>query len=315
MASFLLLAALAFAEESASLPDPLRALAHTADAFADSVARLDKETHVVLADAALVHNVSSNKTTREAVFKYMGDELRAGMPSTRAAEDAEENARKAATAYAKADLTCKAKRAQVAVLRERQGKANLTSTEAAELQKVSKASQSANAECTAAKAELEKKVATAEKENAALLEATRKYASSFKARVDELMQAARSREAAAKAAMGAATAEGQAAARAAVHSRELDEQKGEGDELKAELWAEGHERVIEHASDHASDDLERIYAPVKDLAHKTLHAAEHEAEKRQSLVQGDKSDSDDPKALPPVPGWVAWAAGLALAAL
>merc|ERR1719240_327091 len=150
MASFLLLAALAFAEESASLPDPLRALAHTADAFADSVARLDKETHVVLADAALVHNVSSNKTTREAVFKYMGDELRAGMPSARAAEDAEENARKAATAYAQADLECKAKRAQVALLRGR-GSANRTAKEEADLERVSKASQSANAECTAAK--------------------------------------------------------------------------------------------------------------------------------------------------------------------
>ena len=28
------------------------------------------------------------------------------------------------------------------------------------------------------------------------------------------------------------------------------------------MWAEGHERVIEKASDRAQDDLERIYEPV-----------------------------------------------------
>ena len=36
--------------------------------------------------------------------------------------------------------------------------------------------------------------------------------------------------------------------------------------LKAEMWAEGHERVIEKASDRAQDDLERIYEPVCNLA-------------------------------------------------
>merc|ERR1712072_499206 len=42
----------------------------------------------------------------------------------------------------------------------------------------------------------------------------------------------------------------------------------------AENWAEDHEDAIEDASDDGSDDLERIYGPVKELAHHMLEVAE-----------------------------------------
>jgi hypothetical protein len=329
MSFLLIIAPLAFADSSYSLPDPLLKLAKSADTFAASVAKLDKETHAVVADAALVHNTASNKTTRDAVLAYMGDRFEAGLPSPRPCEEAEKEAATAAAAYEKEALGCKAARAELAVFRERIGKANHTAKEEAELHRLTKVSLLADEGCAKAKAELERKVDAADTESAALLDATRTYGRTFLEHVDELMHAARSREAAAKESMGAATSEGQEAARAAMKSRELDERQGERDELKAEMWSEGHERAIEHASDHASDDLERIYAPVKHLVRKTLETAEHQAAERGTrldrlanrddveLVQLDKEDKDEnTKPLPPgAPAWLPWAAGLALAVL
>jgi hypothetical protein len=328
MSFFLIVAALVVADGSYSLPDPLRRLSKSANTFAASVEKLDKDTHAVVADAALVHNVSSNETTREAVLKYMGDRLKAGMPSAEASEKAEEAARKAATVYEEEDLKCKATRAQLAVFRERINSANITATEEAELHRLNNVSRSANEGCAKAKAELEMKVDAAEKASAALLESTQKYARAFEEHIDELIHSARSHEDVAKKAMDKATSEGQAAARAAMKSRELDERVGERDEQKAEMWAESHEEAIEDASDNASDDLERLYEPVKHLVHKTLDTAKHEAADRRArlhhilkgandveLVQLDDKPENTKELPPGAPAWLPWAAGLALAVL
>merc|ERR550514_2220271 len=88
----------------------------------------------------------------------------------------------------------------------------------------------------------------------------------------------------AKRAMQAAIEQGQAAARAEMKTDEMDEHAGEEAGGLAEEWAEDHEHAIESASDHAGDDLERIYDPVKDLARRTLDHAERESEKRRERL-------------------------------
>lgn len=340
MARFLTIAALAAADGSAALPDPLRVLARSADPLAAAIAKLDMETHAVVADAALVHNVSLNRTSRKAVEEYMAERLKSGMPSTRPYENAEEAAFKAAGEYKKADRNFEEAKKAAAHDRKKFGDANLTTSEHRELEKLKNASLNADAERSKAKEELEKKVEKAEVESAALLEATRKYARTFEDKVKELGHSARSREASGMQAMGEVVTEGQAAAQAAMKSRELDEKDGEHAVLKAEMWAEGHERVIEKASDRAQDDLERIYEPVKRLVHRTLKAAEknhteqharllrlakgetgEEVEASQELVELEKGEDDadfppEDKKLPPdTPKWAVWAAGLFVAVL
>lgn len=326
MHSSLIVAALAFADSAAKLPDPLPALAKSAEAFASSIDTLEKETHAVVDEAALVHKVSANKTDREAVLKYMGERLEAGMPSQRSYDRAEEAAVEAADAYKRADLKCK--QADLALLHARAAlggeKQNLTAKDDADLEQLRNASLAANADCAAAQADLEKKVAEAEKASAELLEKTKAYAEGFRDHVAELMHAAHRREAEAKDAMGAAIAEGQAAAQSEMQRRQVDEQTGEEDRLKAEMWAESKEKVIETASDHAGDDLHRIYKPVQHLVHKSIEAAEHQAKERHARLQhllGSRDrlalvelhGAEDAKKLPPnAPAWLPWAAGLAL---
>ena len=52
----------------------------------------------------------------------------------------------------------------------------------------------------------------------------------------------------------------------------------------SEAWAEGHEEAIERSSDRAGDDLERIYEPAKELARKSVHAAERDNEMRRKRM-------------------------------
>merc|ERR1719440_1588183 len=92
--------------------------------------------------------------------------------------------------------------------------------------------------------------------------------------------------------MREAISAGRAAAHAEYKSRKMSEQTAEQTRQLAEEWAEGHEDAIEDASDHGSDDLERIYGPVKELARHTLDVAEHnDAMHRlhaQSLLESGK---------------------------
>lgn len=328
MASLLtFLTALALADSSASLPGPLKELANSTDAFAAAIAALDKQTEAVVADAALVHKVASNKTARESVAEYMEGSLRAGMPSDGDYAKAEDAALKAAKTFQEADLA--SKQAELALAHERAwaGKRNLTAAEETHLEKLRNASRDAAAARDDAKAALEERVDKAERASAALLEATRAYTRTFEDHVDELMHASQRHEDAAKRAMRAAIAQGRVAADAERKRRALGEQKAEQTREVAEEWAEGHEGAIERASDHAEDDLERIYGPVKTLASKSRDSAEREASKRESgmhrllenkervalvqVIQGqDMATNETPQGTP----WFMWAAGYSAAA-
>jgi ElaB/YqjD/DUF883 family membrane-anchored ribosome-binding protein len=277
------LAAFAIAESSAPLPDSLKGLADSAEAFAHSISKLDKQTDAVVADAATVHTVASNKTTRDAVLSYMDERLRAGLPSASKFEESEKAAFKSAAAYKDADLA--AKKLDLAYKHERAwvGK-NATAAEETKVEKMQNASRDADAERALAKADLEKKVAEAEHASEALLEATKANAKTFEEHADELMHAARRHEAAAKRAMREAISQGRVAADAAMKERKVSEQTGEEARDISEAWAEGHEEAIERSSDRAGDDLERIYEPAKELARKSVHAAERDNEMRRKRM-------------------------------
>ena len=274
------------ADSSRALPDPVRALAKNADAFADSIAKLNEETDAVARDAELVHNVSANKTARALILDDMGRTLKRGMPSADAYDDAETDALKAAAAYKTADLAARQAALRVQQQVEADGKGNLTAAEEAKLQADRKAAQEADAESTSARRDLQAAVAKAEDASTALLEATRAHVRKFEEHVGGLMHAARTHEAEAKKAMRAAISSGRKAADAEYRNRTMGEQSAEEARGLAEEWAEGHEEAIEHASDHANDDLERIYAPVMDLARHVLDVAERNDHVHRLHVQG-----------------------------
>jgi len=268
----------AVAESSASLPDRLRALANSTDAFADSIAKLDKETAAVARDAKLVHTVSANKTARALILDDMSRTLKQSLQETQSLQstydDAETAALKAAATYKTADLAAKQAELKLKHRQAEMGNATATAAEEAELQSLRTAAKDADAERASAKTDLQATAAKAEHASNALLEATRARVRKFEEHVDELMNAARKHEAEAKKAMREAIAKGREAAHAQYKSRKMGEQKAEETRELAEEWAEGHEEAIEHASDRGSDDLERIYEPVKSFARHTLEVAE-----------------------------------------
>jgi hypothetical protein len=244
---------LAVAGSSASLPDPLRALANSSDAFADSIAKLDKETDAVARDAKLIHNVSANKTARALILDDMSRTLKRGMPSARAYDDAETAALKAAAQYKTADLAAKQAELKLQHRQAEMGKANLTSAEEAELQSLRKAAENADLERASTTTDLQAAVAKAEQASTALLEATRAHVQKVEEHVDELMRAARRHEAEAKKAILDAISNGRAAADAECKARKMGHQTAEETKGLVEEWAESHESAIEDASDRGSD--------------------------------------------------------------
>ena len=81
------------------LPDPLRTLAKSNDAFADSMAKLDDETEAVANYAERVHKVALNEAARANILDTMSSALKQGMPDASAYDEAETNALNAAAAY------------------------------------------------------------------------------------------------------------------------------------------------------------------------------------------------------------------------
>jgi hypothetical protein len=309
---------------SEDLPDALKTLANSTDAFAASIAKLDKKTDAVVADAALTDKVASNKTARKAVLDYMGSALAEGMPSSKAYEKADDAAIDAAGALQKADL--EAKQAKLALVHARHwaGDSNLTPSEQEGLEKLRNASRDADENLVAAKKELRAKVEKAKSASKDLLEATHAYAKTFDEHVDELLQAARRHEAAAKKAMRGAIAEGRKAAQKEMKDRKMSEQTGEEARGKAEEWAEDHEEAIERASDSAHDDLERVYEPVKRMVADAKDDAEREDRSHRDrldrlLEKGERVELvqvvGEQEEIPQGSSWMFWGAGYSAVAV
>merc|ERR1712196_161422 len=87
---------LAVAKSPASLADPLRNLAKSNDAFADSMAKLDEETEAVANYSEAVHKVALDEAARAHILDKMGNALKQGMPDASAYDEAETNALNAA---------------------------------------------------------------------------------------------------------------------------------------------------------------------------------------------------------------------------
>merc|ERR1712167_243201 len=106
---------LAVADSSASLPDPLRTLAKSNDAFADSMAKLDDETEAVANYAERVHKVALNDAERANILDTISSELKQGMPDASAYNEAETNALNAAATYKTSPSAAKKAALQAAV--------------------------------------------------------------------------------------------------------------------------------------------------------------------------------------------------------
>jgi hypothetical protein len=85
--------------------------------------------------------------------------------------------------------------------------------------------------------------------------------------------------------MREAIREGQEQSARLMRHGNVSERVGEHMENQAEFWAEGHEHAIEKAADQESDDLERIYAPVLEMAHKARSAAMDEERQRDEKLR------------------------------
>jgi hypothetical protein len=208
--------ALAVHASSEALPHALKPLADSADAFADSIAKLERQTDAVVADAALVKRVAKNKTTREAVLDYMGSALVSGMPSTKKYDEAADSALDAAAALEKADLASKQAKLALHHARHWIGSVNVSAAEEARLEGLRKDSRTADDDLVKAKEELKESVKEAKGASRDLLDATKAYAKTFDEHVDELMRSSERHEAAAKKAMRVAITQARVAANAEV---------------------------------------------------------------------------------------------------
>merc|ERR1711959_461646 len=130
--------------------------------------------------------------------------------------------------------------------------------------------------------------------------------------VDELLGAAWVHEAKAKKALRDAKTKGSEAAHEEYAFGKMGQQRAERARALSEKWAEDHEQAIEDASDRSNDDLERIYGPVKKLAHHLVEVAERndamhrvKLQKAQGLLEsGERVELVQ---VEETPAWFLWA--------